>query len=73
MIASRNTVMQFMSTSEGFALAKAFMRIRSTPLRRRIVELVEGIGGWATTIEDGIERMTERHEIELALRSVLDD
>jgi len=27
----------------------------------------------ATTIEDGIERMTKRHEIELALRSVLDD
>ena len=45
MIASPNTVMDFMSTSEGLALAKAFMKIRSMPVRRRIVELVEGIGG----------------------------
>jgi hypothetical protein len=44
MIASPNTVMDFMSTSEGLALAKAFMKIRSMPMRRRIVELVEGIG-----------------------------
>ena len=45
MIASPNTVMDFMSTSEGLALAKAFMKIRSMPVRRRIVELVEGIVG----------------------------
>ena len=44
MIASPNTVMDFMSTSEGLALAKAFMKIRSMPMRRRIVELVEEIG-----------------------------
>jgi transcriptional regulator with XRE-family HTH domain len=43
-IASPNTVMDFMATSEGLALAKAFMKIRSMPMRRRIVELVEGIG-----------------------------
>ena len=45
MIASPNTIMDFMATSEGLALAKAFMKIRSMPLRRRIVELVEGIVG----------------------------
>ena len=45
MIASPNTIMDFMATSEGLALAKAFMKIRSMPRRRRIVELVEGIGG----------------------------
>jgi transcriptional regulator with XRE-family HTH domain len=45
MIVSPNTIMDFMATSEGLALAKAFMKIRSMPLRRRIVELVEGIGG----------------------------
>jgi transcriptional regulator with XRE-family HTH domain len=45
MIASPNTIMDFMATSEGLALAKAFMKIRSMPMRRRIVELVEGIGG----------------------------
>jgi transcriptional regulator with XRE-family HTH domain len=45
LIVAPNTIMDFMSTSGGLALAKAFMRIRSTPLRRRIVELVEGIGG----------------------------
>jgi transcriptional regulator with XRE-family HTH domain len=45
MIASPNTIMEFMTTSEGLALAKAFMKIHSMPVRRRIVELVEGIGG----------------------------
>jgi transcriptional regulator with XRE-family HTH domain len=45
MIASPNTIMDLMSTSEGLALAKAFMRIRSMPMRRRIVEFVEGIVG----------------------------
>ena len=45
MIVSPNPVMDFMSTSEGLALAKAFMKIRSMPVRRRIVELVEGIVG----------------------------
>jgi hypothetical protein len=44
LIVAPNTIMDFMSTSEGLALAKAFMRIRSMPMRRRIVELVEGIG-----------------------------
>ena len=34
-----------MATSEGLALAKAFMKIRSVPVRRRIVELIEGIVG----------------------------
>ena len=43
--ASPVPVMDFMATSEGLALAKAFMRIRSTPLRRRIVELVGEIVG----------------------------
>jgi transcriptional regulator with XRE-family HTH domain len=45
MIVSPNPVMDFMATSEGLALAKAVMKIRSMPLRRRIVELVEGIVG----------------------------
>jgi transcriptional regulator with XRE-family HTH domain len=45
MIVSPNPVMDFMATSEELALAKAFMKIRSMPMRRRIVELVEGIGG----------------------------
>jgi transcriptional regulator with XRE-family HTH domain len=43
MIASANTIMDFMATSEGLALAKAFMKIRSMPVRRRIIELVEEI------------------------------
>jgi transcriptional regulator with XRE-family HTH domain len=33
----------FMATREGLALAKAFMRINSTKLRRRIVDLVDQI------------------------------
>jgi transcriptional regulator with XRE-family HTH domain len=43
--ASPQPVMDFMTTSEGLALATAFMRIRSTPLRRRIIDLVKEIGG----------------------------
>jgi hypothetical protein len=39
-----------MSTSEGLALAKAFMRITNRQIRRRIVDLVEEIvGGRAIT------------------------
>ena len=45
MIASPDTIMDFLSTSGGLALAKAFMRIRSMPVRRRIVDLVEAIAG----------------------------
>jgi transcriptional regulator with XRE-family HTH domain len=38
-------VMDFMATSEGLALAKAFMRITNKQLRRRLADLVEEIGG----------------------------
>lgn len=36
-------VSDFLATSDGLALTKAFMRIADTKLRRRIVELVEQI------------------------------
>ncbi len=36
-------VSDFLATSEGLALVKAFMRIDDTKLRRRIVDLVEQI------------------------------
>jgi transcriptional regulator with XRE-family HTH domain len=45
MNASPNTIKDFMATSEGLALAQAFMKIRSMPVRRCIVELVEVIVG----------------------------
>jgi transcriptional regulator with XRE-family HTH domain len=35
----------FLATSEGLALTKAFMRIKGPELRRRIVKLVEEIAG----------------------------
>lgn len=38
-------VMDFIATSEGLALAKAFMRITNKQLRRRIADLVEEMGG----------------------------
>jgi transcriptional regulator with XRE-family HTH domain len=56
MIASPNTIMDFMTTSEGLALAKAFMRIRSTPLRRRIIDLVEEIAAEDAREQCGIAR-----------------
>ena len=38
-------VSNFLATSEGLALTKAFTRIKSPRLRRRIVDLVEEIAG----------------------------
>ena len=39
-------VSDFLATSEGLALTKAFTRIRRPKLRRRIVDLVEEIAGY---------------------------
>ena len=36
-------VTEFLATSDGLALTKAFMRIKNTKLKHRIVELVEEI------------------------------
>jgi transcriptional regulator with XRE-family HTH domain len=41
-------VADFLATSDGLALTKAFMRIKDSKLRRRIVDLVKQIAG-----EDG--------------------
>jgi transcriptional regulator with XRE-family HTH domain len=38
-------VADFLSTSDGLALTKAFMRIKDAKLRRRIVDLVSQIAG----------------------------
>ena len=38
-------VSDFLATSEGLALIKAFMRVKEAKLRRRIVDLVEEISG----------------------------
>jgi transcriptional regulator with XRE-family HTH domain len=38
-------VSDFLATSEGLSLTKAFMRIKEPRLRRRIVDLVEAIAG----------------------------
>jgi transcriptional regulator with XRE-family HTH domain len=38
-------VFDFLATTEGLALTKAFMRIKDIRIRRRIVELVEKIAG----------------------------
>jgi transcriptional regulator with XRE-family HTH domain len=38
-------VSDFLATSDGLALTKAFMRIEDSKLRRRIVDLVEQIAG----------------------------
>jgi len=38
-------VSDFLATSDGLALTKAFMRIKEPKLRRRIVDLVEEIAG----------------------------
>jgi transcriptional regulator with XRE-family HTH domain len=41
-------VSDFLATSDGLALTKAFMRITDAKLRRRIVDLVEQIAGEET-------------------------
>ncbi|MGB9368851.1 MAG: helix-turn-helix transcriptional regulator [Xanthobacteraceae bacterium] len=38
-------VTEFLATNDGLALVKAFMRIENSKLRRRLVELVEEMGG----------------------------
>src|SRR5512143_1304907 len=38
-------VADFLASSDGLSLTKAFMRIKSSKLRRRIVDLVEQIAG----------------------------
>ena len=46
-VASPAYVADFLATSDGLALTKAFMQIKDSKLRRRIVDLVEGIAGQA--------------------------
>ena len=43
--ASPAYVSEFLATTDGLALTKAFMRVKQPRLRRRIVELVEEIAG----------------------------
>jgi transcriptional regulator with XRE-family HTH domain len=43
--ASPSYVSEFLATSDGLALTKAFMRIKDPKLRRRIVDLVSQIAG----------------------------
>lgn len=38
-------VVEFLSSSEGIQLNRAFVRIKDTKLRRRIIDLVRGIAG----------------------------
>jgi transcriptional regulator with XRE-family HTH domain len=45
-------VSDFLATSEGLALTKAFMRIKEPKLRRRVVELVKEIAGVPDDEED---------------------
>ena len=42
-----NYVVDFLSTSEGIQLNKAFVRIKDARLRRRVIDLVRAIGGIA--------------------------
>jgi transcriptional regulator with XRE-family HTH domain len=44
-ISSPAYVSEFLATRDGLALTKAFMRIKESELRRRIVDLVKGIAG----------------------------
>jgi transcriptional regulator with XRE-family HTH domain len=39
----------FLTSSEGFALTRAFLRIENPRLRRRIIELVQEMGGGEAT------------------------
>jgi hypothetical protein len=42
---SASYISDFLATSEGLSLTKAFTRIKEPKLRRRIVDLVEEIAG----------------------------
>ena len=45
-------VSDFLATSEGLALTKAFMRIKEPKLRRRVVDLVKEISGASDVADD---------------------
>jgi transcriptional regulator with XRE-family HTH domain len=45
-------VSDFLATSDGLSLTKAFMRIKDAKLRRRIVDLVQQIAGEDADIKD---------------------
>jgi transcriptional regulator with XRE-family HTH domain len=47
---SASYVSEFLATSEGLSLTKAFMRIQDARIRRRIVDLVEEIAGPSATL-----------------------
>jgi transcriptional regulator with XRE-family HTH domain len=54
---SRSLDVQFLSTTEGFKLNRAFTRIRDPKVRRKIIDLVESLaphdeGGEAGSLED---------------------
>jgi transcriptional regulator with XRE-family HTH domain len=44
-VPSTSYVSEFLASSEGLSLSRAFMRIQEPKLRRRIVDLVEAIAG----------------------------
>ena len=44
-VPSPSYVSDFLATSQGLSLTKAFMRINEPKLKRRIVDLVEEIAG----------------------------
>ncbi|RAI43712.1 helix-turn-helix domain-containing protein [Rhodoplanes roseus] len=48
-------ISDFLATSDGLALTKAFMRISDAKLRRRIVDLVEHIAGEPAENGNGVE------------------
>jgi hypothetical protein len=45
-------VSDFLATSDGLSLTKAFMRIKDAKLRRRIVDLVQQIAGEDAEVKD---------------------
>ncbi len=43
--ASPAYITDFLASNDGFALVKAFMRVENAKLRRRLIELIEEMGG----------------------------
>ena len=49
-------MMDFMSTSEGLDLSRAFIRIRNPKVRRKVVELVRALGGGSPRLRPAAPR-----------------
>ena len=56
-----STLIQFLSSAEGFMLTQAFVRIRSAKLRRKVIDLVVQMAEADDSVDDASVEASVRH------------